>query len=1132
MDAAFAEQEPQTSQRARSSALQLQQTASRGFSFYGTSARLVGMDAAFAEIQFNEAGAAEANLAILRTRLSQQLWERLPTLLAQVPSPDDALNFLERYLREAPESITRHLDAHPAALHYLLSLFSFSRFLSESLVQEPELILWLDRRGPNEGLERMKSRDDVLEDCYRFSTMAFDLPPAIFLARFKRREYLRITLRDVLNLGSLSDACLELSNLADVLIERALRLCAVKLENLYGIPQWSDERGELQPARLTVMALGKLGGQELNYSSDIDLIFLYDHDGETAGGEAGTISNLEYFVRLAQAIVKMLSEATPEGAVFRIDMRLRPEGQQGDLAVSYAAALEYYRTRGREWELQMLIKARATAGELSTGERLLRELHQLIYRKELRREVVQAVTDAREEISRVLEQRAATANDDSAFWNVKLSPGGIRDIEFIAQCLQRIHGGRDAWVSGRGAGTTLVALQHLHDKGYLSQRDFYRLSSAYEFLRKVEHRLQLRDGLQEHLLPRKPEARSRIARRSGVEPNSGKSAGEELLAKIRRHFEEVREIYERVTREAMASAGGAAAYTGEERRKSGNRGDGRASLFAHASRERARAEFPAVAERLAHYRAQGDVFARRGMEKYLGAARHDAGLMKELEEAPGKLDCAAALFALSDFAAETLVRSPRAIELIGNSAAQEAKKQQTLALPRSMAALRIAHQEAVFAAGARSILSEANPFETFAELTRAAESAVREALAFAAGEKEVASDEWRVTRKSEDFAHNAARIGRRDQDGLSAQLPFARNAQGKKPDAGEQGLREEYEETKSEARSFVAKDAPHFAENAQCRQDDSVKTKHEGARVDAEFGDAPFVVMALGRLGAGEFDIGSDADVAFFAASSGDASSIRAGGQARGDAEMQEWRRLAERFIRAAGSYTSEGLLLPVDTRLRPRGGEGEIVQPAAYLLNYFANEAQAWEAATYLKARPVAGNLALGEKIIAELREILRRRFCAKSGGDARELPRQLIHMRERLERERAEGAVGFKCAAGGFFDIEYVIAYVALSRGEFAEMPKNVVEQIATLQERGAFDAKSAGVLREAAMFYRSLDHAIRLVLGRSSSTLPEPAQIPRVNALMKQWGLRVVGSLHDMLASTRRAVREVYDLWFSES
>ncbi len=1003
------------------------------------------MEAAFAEIKFNEPLVADANLAILRTLLPQTLWERLPTLLAQLPNPDDSLNFLERYLRNAPRSVTRHLETHPAALHYLLSLFSFSRFLSESLVQEPELILWLDRHGPNEGLERMKSRDDVLEDCYRFSTMAFDSPPAVFLARFKRREYLRITLRDVLNLASLSDTCLELSNLADVLIERSLRLCAVKLENLYGIPQWADDRGQLQPARLTVMALGKLGGQELNYSSDIDLIFLYDHDGETAGGEAGAISDLEYFVRLAQAIVKVLSEATPEGAVFRIDMRLRPEGQQGDLAVSYAAALEYYKTRGREWELQMLIKARATAGEIATGERLLRELHPLIYPHDPRPEIVRAVTDARAEISRVLDQRAAAANDDSALWNVKLSPGGIRDIEFSAQCLQRLHGGRDAWVSGRGAGTTLVALQHLHDKGYLSQRDFYRLSSAYEFLRKVEHRLQLRDGLQEHLLPRKAEARNRIARRSGVDGSGTRSTGEELLAKIRQRFEEVREIYERVVSEARPE---------ETARSNSDTGTRPYADFMHARDSqlaRLRFEFPNVAARLGYWCGQGDVFARRGLKKYLETARTDAAWMKELEASPSMLDCAATLLARSDFAAEMLLREPRTIERIGDVRSQGTRRQHAIEFPGDMTSLRLAHREVMFAAAARSILGETKLFDTFTELTSAAERAIREALAFAA------HDEMQNA-ASETPARGAFELGT----------------------------------------NRALKPATHEA----------AKTATDSAFQE----DTPFVVLALGRLGAGEFDIGSDADLAFFATP-------------QDEEEVQEWRRLAERFIRAVGSYTSEGLLLPVDTRLRPRGGEGEIVQSAAYLLDYFAGEAQAWEAATYLKARPVAGNLAFGEKLIAELREVLRRRLCTSAGGDAHAMAQELIHMRERVERERAEGPTGFKCAAGGFFDIEYIIAYAALSRGEFAEMPKNVLEQITALESRGALRAADAGVLRDAATFYRSLDHAIRLVLGRSSSTLPEPVQIPRVNSLLKEWGVPANGNLRDALTSTSRAVRAVY-------
>jgi len=1006
------------------------------------------MHSAFANIPFNEPSSAEANLAILEARLSPKLWAALPTLLAQVPSPDDALNFLERYLREAPASVTRHLETHPAALHYLLSLFSYSRFLSESLVQQPELILWLDRRNPAEGLDHRKSRDDLLEDCYRFSTMAYDLPPALFLARFKRREYLRITLRDVLNLATLADTVLELSDLADVLIERALRLCAQRLENLYGVPQWRDATGHFQPARLTVLSLGKLGGQELNYSSDIDLIFLYDHDGQTTGGASGAISNLEYFVRLTQAILKLLTDATPEGTVFRIDLRLRPEGQQGDIAVSLNAALDYYRTRAREWELQMLIKARVSAGEAATGEKFLREVHPLIYRPAFHFAAVEAVVNAREEISRSLRRGNSPTEDYAAEWNVKLSPGGIRDIEFLTQCLQRIHGGRDPWLTGRRSGSTLVALQHLHDKGYLTQRDLFRLSSAYQFLRKVEHRLQLRDGLQEHTLPRKPGQLDRIARRSGIDAVSGKSPGEELLRQTRAHFEEVRTIYERVLPSDKPDA---VDWPANSDHALGTFFGSSDSLMAHL-----KVNYPALAERLIHYRRKANAAARRGVEKFLDAALFAPALLRKLDEHSDWVDLAAQLFSLSDFATEMLIRDPHAICHITEGEHTAAPR---LPFQSTIASLRIKHREAVLRAVARSLLGKTMPFETFATLTEVAENALRGALVLAM--------------RDESYARDNAAAG-------------------------------------------------------------------NISRGDVSFEAAPFVVIALGRLGTHEFDIGSDADIVFFT----DASANKD--------DINEWRRVAERFLHIAGSYTSDGLLLPLDTRLRPRGGEGEIVQSASYLLDYFSRDAEGWEAATYLKARPVAGNVALGEKILAELRGILQRRFSGAT-DNARDLARQLIHTRTRLEQERPEGASGFKTSVGGFFDIDYIVAYLKFSRGlvtgeddlrsvpmkdigglpasgqagpELQGQPANCLAQIAFLESRGALNGEQANVLRDAANFYRSLDHAIRLVLGRPSAELPEPVQIPRVAALLERWRVPVRGSLKEAVETMRESVRGIYN------
>src|SRR5712692_10397812 len=236
------------------------------------------MHAAFASIAFAEPARAETNLALIERRLPSNLWAILPALLAQLADPDGALNFLERYLRPEADSqpgaaharTVAYLKRHPAALHHLLVIFCYSRFLSETLVQQPELITWLHRPARKgleaaQSLDRIKSPEDLHEEFAQFEAVSLEHPPAVVLARFKRREYLRITLRDVLGLATLAETTLELSHLADVLLERALRTSEQKLQNAYGMPQFTGADGSRQVAQLAILSLGKLGGQELNY---------------------------------------------------------------------------------------------------------------------------------------------------------------------------------------------------------------------------------------------------------------------------------------------------------------------------------------------------------------------------------------------------------------------------------------------------------------------------------------------------------------------------------------------------------------------------------------------------------------------------------------------------------------------------------------------------------------------------------------------------------------------------------------------------------------------------------------------------------------------------------------------------
>jgi len=985
------------------------------------------MEAAFRTITFSEPARATTNLKLVEQRLPKELWPALPTLLEQLPDPDGALNYLERYLR--PETaaetsrVSAYLACNPAALHYLLVVFSHSRFLSETLIQQPELIAWLHRPSSRHGLERLKSTEDLHEEFARFQATAFEEPPAVVLARFKRREYLRIMLRDVLGIATLTEITFELSRLADVLIDRARRICEQKLQNAYGAPRFADASGRLQMGQLAILSLGKLGAQELNYSSDIDLIFLYAREGETSGGASGSISNAEYFVRLAQAIVKLLTEVTPEGSVFRVDLRLRPQGSEGDLAVSLPAALDYYRTRAREWEFQMLIKARCSSGDVETARYFLSEVRPLIYRPQFNLAAVAAVLNAREEITRELRSRSAgragrRPAGHAAASNVKLSPGGIRDIEFLAQCLQRLYGGADAWLA---SPSTLVSLQRLHDKGYLTSADFARLGTAYEFLRKVEHRLQLRDGLQRHTLPESPNGMDRLARRCGLEPHGGRAPGQELLRGIAHHFGAVREIYDRILRPSLQ---GRAATTLEARAvPAGSARAGEGALM-----RRLREDWPAVARALSQVSATGDSYSRRGAHRLISSAILDPALMPQLEAHPEWLLRAADLFSRSDLVADTLARHPDEVRVLADPGLAAFHGPLAVAagtFEQAMAALRIAYRRGLLATVVRGLLprSEATeqPFATFDTLTRLAGEALACAIQLAAAD-------------------------------LLGEVDLA---------------------------------------------------------------TAPFAVIALGRLGTYEMDVGSDADLVFVADEHISAE------------ERDEWRRLAERFVHVVSSHTREGLLLPVDTRLRPRGAEGEMVHSVAYLRDYFRGEAQGWEAATYLKARPVAANLDLGARAIAQVRSALAQRFGSNPAA-ANDLARQLAHTRQRLEKEgtgaRAKGE--FKKISGGYYDVEYLLSYFLLTGSPSGAPPANALRVIDALEARDILDTAGARTLRASAILYRSLDHALRLVTGHPANRLPEPALAERVALLLRQWGVPIEGDLGSSVAKARRETRALYE------
>ena len=380
-----------------------------------------------------------------------------------------------------------------------VSIFSYSRFLSESVLRDPERLLHV---AESRSFYRVLTLENYRERLYSF--LGTGVPSAVDFARFRRRQLLRILLRDVLGAGTLSNVTEELSNLADAILDVAYRRIRAELVARHGEPRLED--GTL--CGFSVISLGKLGGKELNYSSDIDLMFVYGGNGETDG--PAVLTNKEFYKKVANQYTELLSTYTAEGQCYRVDLRLRPDGTLGEIAVSEEGARAYYSERARDWEKQMLIKARISAGESEPGAALLEFVEPLIYQSSLDFRAVEAVSETRQRIS----EKLAAKRGAPGGLDVKLTPGGIRDIEFLVQCLQRLHGGREQWVRHGG---TVIALFRLRDKGFLSDGEYARLSAAYSFLRYLEHRLQMEEDRQTHTLPNTPARLELLARKMPVD---------------------------------------------------------------------------------------------------------------------------------------------------------------------------------------------------------------------------------------------------------------------------------------------------------------------------------------------------------------------------------------------------------------------------------------------------------------------------------------------------------------------------------------------------------------------------------------------------------------------------------------
>jgi len=422
-------------------------------------------------------------------------------------------------------------------IHLLVSLFGTSQFLSRFFIKDPSI---LDALASSAYAVVFKSRDIMRKELSNILKTSVDYEDKLHaLRRFRHEEFLRIALNDIQNQTFHEDVSDQLSCLADVCLEEAMAIARDEVIPRFGIPVCQAGDGSEREAAFAIVALGKLGGRELNYHSDLDIIFLFEKDGTTRPHADTQLkrfkpqSNLEYFSRLAQRIISILTLKTSLGHLFQVDTRLRPSGNQGPLVSSLDAFRQYHKTSAQAWERQALAKARPVSGPDYLRLAIEKEIDEVVYHKPLPGNFGEELCRLRNRLENEV------AKEDKNRFNIKMGRGGMVDVEFLTQYLQIVHGREHPEIKGTN---TLKALEAVHEAGFLSPEDYESLSRGYNFLRRLETKLRLIHDQSISELSGEDEYLTRLAKRLGY-PDSAPSL---FLADYQLITEGIRTVFNRV----------------------------------------------------------------------------------------------------------------------------------------------------------------------------------------------------------------------------------------------------------------------------------------------------------------------------------------------------------------------------------------------------------------------------------------------------------------------------------------------------------------------------------------------------------------------------------------------------------
>ena len=869
------------------------------------------------------------------------------------------------------------------------------------------------------------------------------------LRALRQRVMLRLLARDLLREADLAEVCATTTALAQVTIQAALDWLVPRLEADLGVP--SSDQGERQ--HLIVVGMGKLGGGELNVSSDIDLIFLYPEEGETRGAGAGhghggqehggrSLSNHEFFTRLGRRLIAALAEPTEDGQVFRVDMRLRPWGDAGPLAASFDALEQYLVAQGREWERYAWIKGRALTGEAAdepawdsqsdsgwnahsdsgwnARSALGAIVRPFVYRKYLDFGAFAAMRDLHAQI------RAEVARRDLAD-HIKLGPGGIREIEFIAQAFQLIRGGRDAGLQARA---TLRVLALLAERRILPEDVAAQLADSYVFLRQLEHRLQYLDDAQTHTLPGDPADRALIGESMGF------ASWTAFAAALDAHRERVSQQFEQVfSTQAAPQHALASLWQGGQ--------DGHEDLLRNgaesATGERLQAlGFASGADLAARLRAIGE------STRYADLPESSRGRFDLL--VPRLIELAAA----RENPDATLDRCLRLIETISRRAAYLALLDEH---PQALAKLAELVSASSWAADYLNLhpvvldeLLDAR-VATIEPDWREFGNALRTQMMAFAGDPERQMDLLREAHHAQSF-----RLLVQDLAGVLT----------------------------------VERLADHLSDLADCVL--QVVLELCWTQLRTRHCEIPrFAVIAYGKLGGKELGYASDLDIIFLHDDPHEAAPAN-------------YAKLAARINNWLNARTGAGVLFETDLRLRPDGAAGLLVSSVDAFGHYQRDSAWVWEHQALTRARYCAGDATVGALFEQTRREIL----CTPR--DPAKLREDVLAMRQRMLEGHPNKSALFdlKHDRGGMVDIEFIVQYLVLAHaGRHAALTANDgnIALLRLAADLGLIARDLSDAVRDAYRGYRRRQHALRLN-GAQYARVPHAEVSTQIEATRALW------------------------------